>query len=218
MSTLLSPLMDLEEWVLEGLHDIGLAWGLAIVGLTLLVRLALLPLAIRQAGVRRRAAAHAPEIKAIRARHADDAPSMRAELAAYRKEHGLRSRGGVTSLVVQVLIVLSLALLLRSDAAAGTFGDAGWLFIDDLSEPAEGGALAALVGGWLALQVLSLSLASRRSWRRIAIAFLVPIPLLAAATQIPAGALLFLLVSSAFGVAQKLALRVAAPAPSPAPA
>ena len=74
MSTLLSPLMDLEEWVLEALHDIGLAWGLAIVGLTLLVRLTLLPLAIRQAGVRRRARAHAPEIKAIRARHGEDEP------------------------------------------------------------------------------------------------------------------------------------------------
>ena len=75
-----------------------------------------------------------------------------------------------------------------------------------------------LVGGWLALQVLSLCLASQRSWRRIAIAVLLPIPLLAAATQIPAGVLLYLLVSSAFGVAQKLALRAAAPAPSPAPA
>ena len=31
--TLLQPLMFLEELVLEGLHAIGLAWGLAIVGL-----------------------------------------------------------------------------------------------------------------------------------------------------------------------------------------
>ena len=137
---------------------------------------------------------------------------------AYRQQHGLSSRGSGTSLVLQILVVLSLALLLRSDAAAGTFGDAGWLFIDDLSEPADGAALALLIGGWVALQLLSLLLARRAGRRRVAIALLAPIPLLAAATQIPAGVLLYLLVSSAFGVAQKLALRAAAPAPSPAPA
>jgi YidC/Oxa1 family membrane protein insertase len=218
MSTLLSPLMELEELVLEGLHAIGLAWGLAIVGLTLLVRLALLPLAVRQAGVRRRMAAHAPQIRALRARHEPGTPELRAELAEYRKEHDLQARGAISGLVLQLLIVLSLALLLRSDAAAGTFGDAGWLFIDDLSEPASGAGLAALIGSWVALQILSLVLSGRVGPRRVAIAVLAPIPLLAAATQIPAGVLLYLLVSSAFGVAQKLALRAPAPGPAPVPA
>ena len=218
MSTLLSPLMKLEELVLEGLHAIGFAWGLAIVGLTLLVRLSLLPFAIRQAGLRERLAEHAPQLRAVRARHEPGAPELRAELAAYRKEHNLEARGTVSSLVFQLLIVFSLALLLRSDAAAGTFGDAGWLFIDDLSEPAAGAALAGLIGSWVALQLLSLLLAGRVSKRRVAIAILAPIPLLAAATQIPAGVLLYLLVSSAFGVAQKLALRAPAPRAAVAPA
>ena len=168
MSTLLQPLMLVEEGVLEGLHALGLAWGLAIVGLTLLVRLALVPLAMR-----------APK-------------SPRAALGAVG---------------IQLLVVISLALLLRGDAVSGTFEHAGWLFIDDLSEPAAGAVLAALLAGWIALQVGSFGLSRRRSPRRVAIAILAPIPLLVAATQIPAGILLYLVVSAGFGVAQKATLR-----------
>jgi YidC/Oxa1 family membrane protein insertase len=214
--TLLQPLILLEEAILEGLHAVGLAWGLAIVGLTLLVRVALLPIALRQADVQRRRAAHAPQMNAIRRRHCEDVGALRDELASYRKQHGLRGRGALAGVVLQVLVVLSLALLLSDDAAAGTFRDARWLFITDLSEPATGPELALLVGGWVAVQLVSLVLAARMGPRRIAIALLAPLPLLLAATQIPAGVLLYLLVSGSFGLAQKLALRARAPAPAPA--
>ncbi len=66
------------------------------------------------------------------------------------------------------------------------------------------------------MQLVSLGLAAKLGPRRIAIALLAPLPLLFAATQIPAGVLLYLLVSSSFGLAQKLALRAKAPAPAAA--
>ena len=211
MKTILQPLIWLEEAVLDGLHAIGLGWGLAIVALTLLVRLSLLPLTLRQVAAGRRAAAHAPRLAEIRGRHRDDLIALPSELAAYRRQHGLRTRGAFMGILAQILVVLSLALLLRDDVAGGTFGDAGWLFIDDLSEPATGAALALLVGGYVAVQIVSLRLAAKLGPRRVAIALLLPLPLLLAATQIPSGVMLYLLVSSAFGVAQKLALRARAP-------
>lgn len=219
MATLLQPLISLEELVLQGLHDVGFTWGLAIVALTVLVRLALVPLAVRQAGARRRLAAHAPQIRALRERHREDVLALRSELAAYRKQHGLRQRGAFAVIVLEVLVVLSLALLLYGDAAAGTFADARWLLIADLSEPAAGGGLALLLGGWLAVQLVSVRLAARTGRRRrVAIALLSPLPLLLVATQIPAGVLVYLVVSAAFGLAQRLALRASALAPAPAPA
>lgn len=211
MSTLLQPVIALEELVLQGLHEMGLAWGLAIVVLTLLVRLALVPLAVRQARARRRRAAHVPQLRALRQRHRDDAVALRAELAAYRGRHGLRRRGALAGLVLEVLIVLSLAVLLYDDAAAGTFADAGWLFITDLSQPPAGAALALLVGAWICVQLVSVGLVARAGRRRIAIALLAPLPLVLVAAQIPAGVLVYLVVSSAFGVAQRLALRAPAP-------
>jgi YidC/Oxa1 family membrane protein insertase len=217
MATLLQPLMSLEQWVLEGLHAVGLAWGLAIVALTVLVRLSLLPLAMRQRSAGIRAAVHAPQLKALRERHREDATTMRVELAAYRKRHGLTVRGGFAGFALQILIVWSLALLLRDDAASGTFGGASWLFVPDLSEPASGSALALLLGGWIAVQLASLRLAARVGRRRVVITLLAPIPLLFAAAHIPAGILIYLLVSAAFGVAQKLALRARMPVLSASP-
>jgi YidC/Oxa1 family membrane protein insertase len=214
VSTLLHPVIALEELVLQGLHELGLAWGLAIVVLTLLVRLALVPLAVRQARARRRRAAHAPQLRALRERHRDDAATLRAELAAYRERHGVRRRGALAGLVLEVLIVLSLAVLLYDDAAAGTFADAGWLFITDLSQPPAGAAFALLVGAWICVQLVSLGLVARAGRRRVAIALLAPLPLVLVAAQIPAGVLVYLVVSAAFGVAQRLALRAPAPAPT----
>ena len=182
-------------------------WGLAIVALTLLVRLAMLPLAVRQASAGRRRAAHAPQLNALRERHRGDVATMRAELASYRKQHKIGIAGAIAGILLQILVVWSLALLLRSDAADGTFGDASWLLIPDLSEPASGSALALLLGGWLAVQFASLGLAARVGRRRVAITLLAPLPLLLAAPHIPAGILVYLVVSAAFGLAEKVALR-----------
>jgi YidC/Oxa1 family membrane protein insertase len=179
VATLLQPVIALEELVLQGLHEMGLAWGLAIVVLTLLVRLALVPLAVRRGQAR-------------------------------------SLRGALAGLVVQALIVLSLAGLLYGDAAAGTFADAGWLFITDLSQPPAGAALALLVGAYVGMQLLALRLVARAGRRRVAIVLLAPLPLLLVATQIPAGVLIYVVVSAAFGVVQKLALRGRARAPAPA--
>jgi YidC/Oxa1 family membrane protein insertase len=211
MVTLLQPLMLVEEWILEALHSIGLSWGLAIVGLTLLVRLSLLPLAVRQAGASRRRTEHAPQIRALRELHGDDAATLGAELRGYRKRHGLGMRGAVIGIAIQVIVVWSLALVLRGDAVGGTFGDAGWLFIPDLSEPASGGALALLLAGWLAVRLASLGLGAKVGPRRVAITLLAPIPLLFAAAHIPSGILVYLIVSAGFGLVQKLALRARMP-------
>ena len=176
MRTLLSPLMSLEEWVLERLHAVGLTWGLAIIALTLLVRLAFLALALRR---------------------------------ARRRRDGLRARvrGVIAGIVLEILVVLSLALVLRDDAAAGTFGHAGWPLIDDLSEPAAGAALALLLGSWLAVQLVSVRVAARTGRRRVGIALLAPLPLLLVVTQLPAGVMIYIVVSAVFGLGQKLILR-----------
>src|SRR5215211_2538035 len=192
--------MLVEEWFLNALHAVGLTWGFAIVGLTLLVRLGLVPLAVRQAGARRRRLAHAPELKELRTRH------------------GLGIRGVVVGVLFQLLVIWSLALLLRSDAAEGTFGDASWLFVPDLSEPAAGGTLALLLGTWLAIRLAALRLAARVGPLRIAITLLAPIPLVLAAPHLPAGLWIYLVVSAAFGLAQKLALRTPQPRAVAAPA
>ena len=48
-ANILQPLIDLNEGILRFYHDkLGFSWGLAIIGLTVLVRLAILPLTFKQ--------------------------------------------------------------------------------------------------------------------------------------------------------------------------
>jgi YidC/Oxa1 family membrane protein insertase len=223
MRTILQPLMDLEQALLEGFHALGLSWGLAIVALTVVVRLALVPLAIRGAQAQRRRTEHAPRLKALRAQHRDDSEARDREVKAYVRRHGLGRRALVAGIVVQLVVAVSLALLLRGDAGDGTFGDSGWLMIDDLSEPAGGATLAALIGTWMLLRAASVYSVRRGPTRSIVLRLLPPLLVLPVATQIPAGVLLFLVVSAIWTMGQQAALKAAvgrpalgSAAPSPA--
>lgn len=46
VANVLHPLISAEEWTLEALHPAGLGWGLATVGLTVLVSLSTVPLVV----------------------------------------------------------------------------------------------------------------------------------------------------------------------------
>ncbi len=65
LANILQPLIDVFEPVLVFFHDLTSSWGLAIVLLTVVIRAALLPLAIRQYRSLRALAAIAPELKKV---------------------------------------------------------------------------------------------------------------------------------------------------------
>ncbi|MBA2792885.1 MAG: YidC/Oxa1 family membrane protein insertase, partial [Thermoleophilaceae bacterium] len=69
VANILQPLISVEEWTLEALHSIGLGWGLAIVGLTVLVRICTVPLVVRQFRSQRELRKHMPEMKILQTRH-----------------------------------------------------------------------------------------------------------------------------------------------------
>ncbi len=75
--TLLSPLMIGEAWVMIGWHKLwsflgvsgGLAWALSIAGLTVVVRIVLIPLFVRQIHASRRLQLIQPEMQKIQAKY-----------------------------------------------------------------------------------------------------------------------------------------------------
>ena len=62
---LLQPLEHLLRHILNGLHQIGLPWAWAIVGLTVIVRMLLVPLTVKQIHSMQSMQAHAPQMKEI---------------------------------------------------------------------------------------------------------------------------------------------------------
>ncbi len=69
-----SPIIDVFAAVLVFLHNhvVGGSWGLAIVGLTVLVRLVLLPLTMKQFRSMQKMQLLAPKIKEMQAKYKDD--------------------------------------------------------------------------------------------------------------------------------------------------
>ena len=65
-ANILQPLVDAADWLLKSLHnDVGLSWGASIIGLTVIVRLAILPLTIKQIKSMNTLRALQPQMKEI---------------------------------------------------------------------------------------------------------------------------------------------------------
>jgi len=207
IANVLQPLIDAEEWLLEGLHDIGLGWGLAIVALTLVVRTAIVPLTVRQYRTQRELALHLPELKRLQERHANDSERLRRELSAYYSEHRINPLAPFVPVLLQLPVFLSLYFLMREDVANGVFQHAGFLFIPDLTARPHGAVLAVLVLCYLGSQLASSAVAARTvAGKHRNLMLVMPLLFVGVATRFPAGLLVYWIVSSVWSLGQQLVL------------
>jgi len=135
--------------VITFLHDdVGLTWGLAIVGLTFITRLVILPLSLKQIRSMRSLQQHAPELKALQEKYKGDKERLQREMMAFYKENQINPLASCWPLLLQLPVFLALYQLLNSQ----TFKDQilnnppeGFLFIPNLTENATGVELAILI-------------------------------------------------------------------------
>jgi YidC/Oxa1 family membrane protein insertase len=219
LANVLQPLISVEEWTLEALHSIGLGWGLAIVGLTLLVRACTVPLVVRQFRAQRELRDHMPRVKALQHRHKDDKERLQREMRAYYREHGINPLNAFIPLLVQIPVFISLYYLMRSDATNGVFGDAGFLFIPHLTDKPHGAVLVALVTAYLTSQTAT-SLIATRTMRGGQRGVMLALPLLfvGLVARFPAGLAVYWITTSLWAFGQQLCLWRLAPARVPPPA
>ena len=185
-------------------------------GLTMLVRLALVPVLVRQLRAQRELAAHLPELRRLQAKHRDDRERQQRELRAYYDEHGVNPLAPFVPLLVQIPVVVSLYYVMRADARSGLFGDTGFLFIPHLGARPHGLVLLALVVAYVAAQAASSLIATRRmhAGQRT---LLLGLPLLFAAIvpRVPAGLAVYWVTTALWTLGQQLVVARVAPAPSP---
>jgi YidC/Oxa1 family membrane protein insertase len=219
LGNLLQPLITGEEWILEALHRLGLGWGLAIVALTVLVRLGMVPLVVRQLHAQRELQRHLPELKRLQRRYRDDRERLQRETAAYYRRHGINPLAPLVPLLLQTPVFISLYYLMRTDVASGLFGDAGFLFIPKLTQPPHGTVALILVLAYAASQLVSGLLGSRTlgtGHRSLVVAL--PLLFAGVVARLPAGLAVYWVTSSLWGLGQRLLLlRVAPTASSPPP-
>ena len=91
----------------------GLAWGLSIISLTILVRLILFPLFVKQIKSQRRMQQIAPMVKELQKKHKGDRESLNKELMALYKENNANPISGCLPLLLQLPVFFALFTVIR---------------------------------------------------------------------------------------------------------
>jgi YidC/Oxa1 family membrane protein insertase len=206
LANVLQPLIGVEQWTLKLLHSIGLGWGLAIVGLTVLVRVCTLPLVVRQFRSQRELRRHMPQMRELQKRHKGDRERLNREMQAYYREHGINPLSAFAPLLVQIPVFISLYYLMRHDVKNGLFGDAGLLFIPHLNEKPHGAVRVALILTYLTSQIAG-SLIATRTMQGGQRGLMLALPLLfvGIVARFPAGLAVYWITTSLWTLGQQLA-------------
>ena len=128
--SILSPLEHLLRHVLDWLHStVGLPWAWSIVALTVIVRIVLVPLTVRQIHSMQNLQRHAPQMKEIQKKYKGDKKRQNEELMKFYKENQINPAASCLPLLAQFPVFIALYFVLRSFSKHPPGGDLSWLGI-----------------------------------------------------------------------------------------
>ena len=217
----LQPLIDFFEAILKFFNDLGLGWGMAIVALTLCVRLVLLPLTLKQFKSMQSMARLQPEIKKLQEKYKNDKERLNQEMMRFYRENKVNPFASCLPMVAQLPVFLALFYMLREDlrrdicpavnpperanpVPCGDGGDAQFLFIPDLTNRAYGYVLVALIVLYVGSQLLSTLLMATTTDRTQRMIFLaLPFFFVLFVWQFPAGLLVYWITTNLWTIVQQ---------------
>ena len=122
------PFFDLIAKVLAFFYSLYPSYGLAVVGLTLIVMLVVTPLTLKSTRSMLQMQRLQPELKSIQKQYKDDRQKMNEELMAFYQENGINPLGGCLPLLVQMPVFLVLFRVVQGiNRRITDFGlQAGW--------------------------------------------------------------------------------------------
>ncbi len=110
----LTPLEHLLRHVLDWLHGTaGLPWAWAVVALTVIVRILLVPLMVRQIHSMQNLQRVAPQMKEIQRKYKDDKKRQQEEMMKFYRENNINPAASCLPLVAQLPVFFALYLVLR---------------------------------------------------------------------------------------------------------
>ena len=217
----LQPLINFFEQILIWFHDLGIGWGMAIVCMTVVVRLVLLPLTLKQFKSMQSMARLQPEIKKLQDRYKNDKERLNQEMMRFYRENKVNPFASCLPLVAQLPVFLSLFYMLQGDlredicpeinppgttnpVPCGNGGDAAFLFIPDLTDRAYGWVLITLIVLYVGSQLLSTLLMSTTTDKTQRMIFLaLPFFFVLFVWQFPAGLLVYWITTNLWTIVQQ---------------
>lgn len=231
---IIDPISRALGTVLSFLHDVmdpvfgTFSWGFAIIALTVLVRLLLFPLAVKQINSMREMQKLQPEVKRLQKKYKVDRSMMRTDPEKYQrkkqqqqeammalyKEHNVNPASSCLPLLAQMPIFFALFNLLRGDFEPGLV-QAPWVGINDLTAQLSQGL--SVVGWGAAALAIGMGVTTYVSQRQMMrsnptaeanpqqkmIQNVMPVLLLVFSWNIPAGVLIYWVTTNLWTMAQQ---------------
>jgi len=131
-------------YILHYIYTVVPSYGLAIILFTLLVKLALLPLTLKQMRSTKEMSKIQPELKKLQEKYKNDKDTLNIKTMELYKEHKINPFAGCLPLLVQFPIIIGLFTVLKDPLNYVFFGNVGvyldamsqnFLWLTDLSKP-----------------------------------------------------------------------------------
>jgi YidC/Oxa1 family membrane protein insertase len=201
----------------------GFPWAYCIIILTILVRLALVPLFVKQMKSSNQMQAIAPKIKELQVKHKGDRKKLQEEQMKLYQEHSVNPFGACLPLVFQMPIFFALYLVLRGFSKDPPPGDFSFLggFIPNITVATDkvGWAGIVLIVLYVASQAASTLLMPNTMDPRQRYMFLaLPFIFVIFVIRFPVGLMLYWITTNLWTVGQQTVLRRLMPPPVLAPA
>jgi YidC/Oxa1 family membrane protein insertase len=227
---ILEPIERPLTAILEWLHaSAGLSWAYAIIVLTLMVRIVLVPLTVKQIRSMQKLQILAPELKALQAKYKNDKKRQQEEVMQFYRENQVNPLTSCLPIALQIPIFISLFYVLK-DFEKEVFpkypnSELGFLNIvpsitDNISEHLTGPNYSGLlllvlyVGSQIASTLfMSATMDQRQKYLFMAL----PIIFIFFIVNFPMGLMLYWTTTNLWTVGQGLITRRLVPRPQPAP-
>jgi YidC/Oxa1 family membrane protein insertase len=215
----LTPLEDILREVLDWLHgSVGLTWAWSIVGLTILVRIALVPLTVRQIHSMQSLQMHAPEMKAIQQKWKHDRQRQNEELMKFYRENKINPAASCLPILAQIPVFFALYLVLRNFSDHPPSGSLEWLGLVNITQDVKDGwgplllviyVASSLTSSWY----MSATMQGAQRWMMMVL----PVAFVPFLLNFPAGLMIYWLTTNLWTTGQGVVTRRMIPKPEPPP-
>jgi YidC/Oxa1 family membrane protein insertase len=209
--SVLQPLENAVAWLLDRFHyNLGLPWAWSIIATTIVVRIILVPLTVRQIHSMQSLQKHAPEMKEIQKKYKGDRAKLNEELMKFYKENHINPAASCLPLLAQLPVFFALYLTLRHFSKHAHSGSLSWLHIvPSITAKADshwsGYLLLAIYAGSQVLSSYFMSTTMDKTQRYIMM--IVPLIFITVVAHFPTGLVLYWVTTNLWTVGQGLITR-----------
>ena len=208
------PLTRFFTWLIQAAHDLVPNYGVAIILITILVRVLMAPLMVRQMKSMKRISAMQPEIKEVQGKYPDDRQKQSEEMMAVYKKHGLSPFSmfsGCLPMFLQLPVFIGFYYALQGSILLRQQPFVGWM--SDLSQPESlftipgvdlpVRVLPLLMGGSMFLQQKLAPMTAMDPAQARMMLWMMPIMFTVLFYQFASGLVLYWFVSTLIGIGQQ---------------